>query len=47
MIASAAVDTTVVLYDFKTGKNLYTGDTSGRSKFKLFDKLLKAIPPPS
>ena len=37
MIASASEDKTVALLDFKTGKKLYTGNTSDGSKFSLFD----------
>ena len=37
MIASASVDKTVALLDFKTGKKLYTGKTSDGGKFSLFD----------
>ena len=37
MIATASDDTTAALLDFKTGKNLYTGNTSDRRKFPLFD----------
>ena len=35
MLASASWDQTVVLLDFKTGKKLYTGNTSDGSKFSL------------
>ena len=37
MIASASADATVALLNFKTGKKLYTGKTSGRGKFSLLD----------
>ena len=37
MIASASQDQRVALLDFKTGKKLYTGNTSDGSKFSLFD----------
>ena len=37
MLASASADTTVQLLDFKAGKKLYTGNTSGESKFSLFN----------
>ena len=37
MIASASADTAVTLLDVKTGKKLYTGNTSDESKFSLFD----------
>ena len=37
MIASASADKTVALVDFKTGKKLYTGKTSDKGKFSLFD----------
>ena len=33
MIASASADKTVALMDFKTGINIYTGNTSCKSKF--------------
>ena len=35
MIASASLDATTVLLDFKTGKKLYTANTSDGSKFSL------------
>ena len=35
-IASASGDQTVALLDFKTGKKLYSGNTSDESKFSLF-----------
>ena len=38
MIASASDDSTVALLDFKTGKKLYTGNTSDGSNFSLFDQ---------
>ena len=44
MIASASDDSTVALLDFKTGKKLYTGNTSDGSNFSLFDQLIKVIP---
>ena len=37
MLASASDDKTVALLDFKTGKKLYTGKTSDRSKFSQLD----------
>ena len=37
MLASSSMDLTVALLDFKTGKKLYTGNTSDESKFTLFD----------
>ena len=37
MLASASGDKTVALLDFKTGKKLYTGNTSDGSKFSLFN----------
>ena len=37
MLASASADKTVALMDFKTGKKLYTGNTSDECKFSLFD----------
>ena len=37
MLASASTDATVQLLDFKAGKKLYTGRTSRRGKFLLFD----------
>ena len=37
MLASTSDDRTVALLDFKTGKKLYTGQTSDLSKFSLFD----------
>ena len=32
MLASSSFDKTVALLDFKTGKKLYTGNTSGQGK---------------
>ena len=37
MLASSSMDLTVALLDFKTGKKLYTGNTSDGSKFTLFE----------
>ena len=37
MLVTASEDKTVALLDFKTGKTLYTGNTSDGSKFSLFD----------
>ena len=36
MLASASFDKTVALLDFKTGKKLYSGQTSGGGNFLLF-----------
>ena len=38
MIASASGDMTVTLFDFKTGKKLYTGNTADGSNFLLLRK---------
>ena len=38
MIASASSDKTVALLDFKTGKQLYTGNASDGSKFSLLNR---------
>ena len=37
MIASTSFDNTVQLLDFKTGKTIYTGNTSEGGKLSLFD----------
>ena len=38
MLATASNDMTAALLDFKTGKQLYAGNTSDERKFSLFDK---------
>ena len=38
IIASASLDNTGALLDFKTGKKLYAGKTSDGSKFSLFNR---------
>ena len=38
MIKSASSDKTTVLFDFKTGKKLFTGNTANMSTFSLLDK---------
>ena len=41
MLASSSDDKTVALLDFKTGKKLYTGKNSDRSKFSPLDSLIR------